>query len=40
MDISHHHIVHFKYIVALFVDYTSIKLKKKKECFELVKPLK
>ena len=27
-NISNHHVVHFKYITILFIDYTSINLKK------------
>ena len=29
IDISNHHVVHVKYIAILFVNYTSIKLRKK-----------
>lgn len=31
IQISDHHMVHFKYITSLFVNYTSIKLEKSKE---------
>lgn len=31
MSISSHHDMHFKYLGILFVNYTSIKLKKKKK---------
>ena len=30
MCISHHHLVHVKYITILYVNYTSVKIKKLK----------